>query len=108
MICVFSDLSLMHILQASFTAEESTQDRVDVDSTPLLNSVEAQRVQQLETMLTEYKVTIDGLTREMDAIGGGDPRSLGSGRSRKQLAEEAEMERAAKIESQKGTIVNLY
>ena len=59
-------------------------------------------------MLAEYKVTIDGLTKEMDAIGGGDPRSLGSGRSRKQLAEEAEMERAAKIESQKGIVVKLY
>jgi mitotic spindle assembly checkpoint protein MAD1 len=90
------------MVQASFTAEESSQDRIDVDKTPVLNSVEAQRVQQLETLLAEYKATVDGLTREMDAIGGGDPRSLGSGRSRKVLAEEAEMAKAAKAEIQKG------
>jgi len=66
--------------------------------TPGLNSVEAQRVQQLETLLAEYKGTIDNLTKEMDALGGGDPRSLGSGRSRKALAEEAEMARAGKAQ----------
>jgi mitotic spindle assembly checkpoint protein MAD1 len=92
------------MVQASFTAEESSQDRVDVATTPVLNSVEAQRVQQLETLLAEYKATIDGLTKEMDAIGGGDPRSLGSGRSRKELAEEAEIAKVAKVEIQKGTI----
>jgi mitotic spindle assembly checkpoint protein MAD1 len=91
-------------VQASFTAEEITQDRIDADTAPLLNSAEAQRVQQLETLLAEYKVTIDGLTKEMDAIGGGDPRSLGSGRNRKELAEEAEREKAAKVKIQKGTI----
>jgi hypothetical protein len=91
-------------IQASFTAEETSQDRIDSDTTPLLNSIEARRVQQLETLLTEYKATVDSLTKEMAAIGGGDPLSLGSGRSRKELAEEAEMERAAKVEIQKGTI----
>ena len=97
-------LLILPIQQASFTAEETSQDRIDGDTTPLLNSIEAQRVQQLETLLAEYKATVDGLTKEMAAIGGGDPQSLGSGRSRKELAEEAEMERAAKIEIQKGTI----
>ena len=91
-------------IQASFTAEETSQDRIDSDTTPLLNSIEARRVQQLETLLTEYKATVDSLTKEMAAIGGGDPLSLGSGRSRKELAEEAEMERAAKVGIQKGTI----
>jgi hypothetical protein len=41
----------------------------------------------------------------MDALGGGDPRSLGSGRSRKKLAEEAEMAIAAKAEIQQGNII---
>jgi mitotic spindle assembly checkpoint protein MAD1 len=101
-------LSLIRRGQASFTAEESTQDHIDVGTKPILNSVEAQRVHQLETLLVEYKATIDGLTKEMDAIGGGDPRSLGSGRSRKQLAEEAEKEKAAKFKIQKGIILSLY
>jgi mitotic spindle assembly checkpoint protein MAD1 len=60
-------------------------------------------VSRLEMLLAEYKAIIDALTKEMDAIGGGDPRSLGSGRSQKELAEEAEMERAAKVDIQKGT-----
>jgi len=94
----------MQYIQASFTAEETSQDRIDSDTIPLLNSIEAQRVQQLETLLVEYKATVDSLTKEMAAIGGGDPLSLGSGRSRKELVEEAEMERAAKVEIQKGTI----
>jgi hypothetical protein len=37
-------------IQASFTAEETSQDRIDSNTTPLLNSIEAQRVQQLETL----------------------------------------------------------
>src|ERR1700722_7819512 len=89
--------------QASFTAEESSQDRIDVSTIPLLNSVEAQRVQQLENLLAEYKATLDGLMKELDAIGGGDRRSLGSGRSPKELAEEAETARIAKVEVQMGT-----
>jgi hypothetical protein len=91
-------------IQASFTAEETSQDRIDSDTTSLLNSIEARRVQQLEKLLAEYKATVDSLTKEMAAIGGGDPLSLGSGRSRKELAEAAEIERAAKVEIQKGTI----
>jgi mitotic spindle assembly checkpoint protein MAD1 len=98
----------IQFIQASFTAEETSQDRIDSDTTPLLNSIEAQRIQQLETLLAEYKATVDSLTKEMAAIGGGDPLSLGSGRSRKELAEEAEMERAAKVEIQKGTIIFYY
>lgn len=96
------------MVQASFTAEESSQDRIDVDTMPLLNSVEAQRVQQLESLLVEYKTTMDGLTKELDAIGGGDPSSLGSGRSRKDLADEAEMARASKAEVEKGAHLLSY
>jgi hypothetical protein len=35
--------------------------------------METQRVQQLETLLAEYKATIDNLTRTVNALGGGDP-----------------------------------
>lgn len=58
--------------------------------------------------MAEYKDTIDDLTKEMDALGGSDPRSLGSGRSRKELAEDAEMARAAKAEVNKGRIIFVY
>lgn len=52
--------------------------------------------------MADYKANIDALNREMDAIGGGDLHSLGSGRSRKALAEEAEMASVAKFQVEKG------
>jgi mitotic spindle assembly checkpoint protein MAD1 len=72
--------------------------------TPVLNSVEAQRVQQLETLLISHKTFIDELRKELDALGGVDPGSLGRGRSRKDLVVEAEMAKAAKAEADKGAI----
>jgi len=68
---------------------------------PVLNSVEAQWVQQLETLLTSHKTFNDELRKEPDAAGGVDSGSLGRGHSRKELAQEAEMAKAAKAEADK-------
>lgn len=51
-------------------------------------------MQQLETLLAEYKATIDELTKELDDLGAG---GLGGGRTWKELAEEAEREKTTRV-----------
>ena len=48
-----------------------------------------QRLADLESLLSEYKHTVEKLGSELDAIGG-SPGSLGSGKTRKELQSEIE------------------
>ena len=69
---------------------------------PIIDETKTQRIQQLETLLQEYKSTNDQLSSEIDALGGSSS-TLGEGRSRHQLSIEIEKERLEKLAVQKGT-----
>ena len=72
-----------------------------MDPSPIVDEAKTQRIQQLETLLQEYKSTNDQLSTEIDALGG-NSSTLGEGRSRQQLSLEIEKERLEKIAVQKG------
>ena len=72
-----------------------------MDPSPIVDEAKTQRIQQLETLLQEYKSTNDQLSREIDALGG-NSSTLGEGRSRQQLSLEIEKERLEKLAVQKG------
>jgi mitotic spindle assembly checkpoint protein MAD1 len=86
---------IIQLSQASFTAEEATQDGAIIDE------AKNQHVQQLEALLHEYKSEVSKLTKEIDALGG-DSSSLGQGRSRQDLSADIEQERQSKLEMRKG------
>lgn len=72
-----------------------------MDPSPIVDEAKTQRIQQLETLLQEYKSTNDQLSTEIDALGG-NSSTLGEGRSRQQLSHEIEKERLEKLAVQKG------
>ena len=72
-----------------------------MDPSPIVDEAKTQRIQQLETLLQEYKSTNDQLSTEIDALGG-NSSTLGEGRSRQQLSLEIEKERLEKLAVQKG------
>ena len=72
-----------------------------MDPSPIVDEAKTQRIQQLETLLQEYKSTNDQLSTEIDALGG-NSSTLGEGRSRQQLSLEIEKERSEKLAVQKG------
>ena len=69
-----------------------------MDTSTVLDETKTQRIQQLETLLQEYKSTNDHLATEIDTRGG----SLSTLRSRQELSLEIEKERLEKIAVQKG------
>lgn len=84
--------------QASFTAEEASQNGV------ALEEATAARVQQLEALLVDYKATVEQLERELEEIGI-DPHLTGGANSVKQLQDELAKETAAKAAAEKGMCV---
>ena len=72
-----------------------------MDPSPIVDEAKTQRIQQLETLLQDYKSTNDQLSTEIDALGG-NSSTLGEGRSRQQLSLEIEKERLEKLAVQKG------
>jgi mitotic spindle assembly checkpoint protein MAD1 len=95
-------LIVVHIFKASFNSEEANREGA------ILDLVKSQRIQQLETLLQEFKDTNAQLTREIDALGG-DSTSLGpaQGRNREALSIELEQAQQAKLELQKCTVLVL-
>ena len=77
--------------QTSYGAEDSGKCSTTVDQ------AKEQRLADLERLLSEYKSGISELEAELDAIGG-NPSSLGSGKTREQLQSEIE-ESNTKIEA---------
>ena len=78
-----------------------------MDPSPIVDEAKTQRIQQLETLLQEYKSTNDQLSTEIDALGG-NSSTLGEGRSRQQLSLEIEKERLEKLAVRKGKGHFLY
>lgn len=97
------------VFQASYAAEQA-QNAPEGSTGPSEADVQrlSQRIEQLEDVLAEYKATIDALTKELDAAGGGDPRDLGSGKSRKTLLEEVEKERVAREGAEQGMFLDTF
>jgi mitotic spindle assembly checkpoint protein MAD1 len=87
-------------LQASFNAEEANREGAVLDTSKI------QRIQQLETLLQEFKDANAQLMKEVDALGG-QSVTLGRGKSREALSAEIEEAQQAKLEMQKGTVTCL-
>jgi mitotic spindle assembly checkpoint protein MAD1 len=86
-------LLAVYVLQASFNAEEANRDGAVPDTS------KAQRIQQLETLLQEFKDTNAQLSKEIDALGG-DSTSLGQGQGRNREALSLEIEQAQQIKAE--------
>ena len=86
----------MHFIKASFNAEEADKEGAVLDAS------KAQRIQQLETLLQEFKDTNAQLTKKVDALGGGSASlKQGQGQNEKALSIEIEQAQRTKIELQK-------
>lgn len=86
------EVGFLQAMVASYTAEESAHP----DSSHISDETLAQRVRQLEALLSDYKTTLSTMEKEISDLGG-DPSSLGAARRpRKELLEELETERKAK------------
>ncbi|EMD36007.1 hypothetical protein CERSUDRAFT_85121 [Gelatoporia subvermispora B] len=88
------EVSFLQAMLASYTAEESAKEGSKVDEASI------ERIQQLEGLLADYKAIVDQLEKELEDIGG-DPAALGNLRSREDLMQELENEKAASAETQK-------
>lgn len=79
-----------------------------MDTSAVLDDTKTQRIHQLETILEEYKLANDQLSKEIDTLGGSSS-SVGEGRSRQDLSLEIETERLEKIAVQKGmSFINIH
>lgn len=88
--------------QASFTAEEASQDGINVEEAT------QSRVEHLEALVADYRSTIEQMEKEIEDLGG-DPSSLGGARPRQELLEELEREKAAKAQAEQGAFLrSLY
>jgi mitotic spindle assembly checkpoint protein MAD1 len=94
------ELMVVYVLQASFNAEEANREGAVLDTSKI------QRIQQLETLLQEFKDANTQLMKEVDALGG-QSVTLGRGKSREALSAEIEEAQQAKLEMQKGTVTCL-
>jgi hypothetical protein len=65
-----------------------------------IDEAKSRRLKELESLLNEYKSRNDALMKDLDVLGQGS--SFRRGRTWEELAEEAERERHAKQELQKG------
>jgi hypothetical protein len=92
------------LLQASYTAEEVAQDRGHGKALRVVDEAKLQRLQELETLLAEYKSTNDKLSEELDALGGPLSRR---GRTWEELVEDIERERASRFSLQQGKTKHL-
>ena len=91
--------------QASYNAERTVDNEADetkASDTTAINRPQLQDV-QLDSLLADYKETIRRLEQEVEALGG-DPSSLGRGRTLQQLEQELYEEKSAKIAAEKGTL----
>jgi hypothetical protein len=93
---ILSACGVYALPKASFTAEEASQEGMNVDE------AKNERVQELEALLQEYKSTNFQLTREIDALGG-DSVSVGHGPTRQTLSAEVELQRVAKLDVERGS-----
>ncbi|GBE85486.1 MAD-domain-containing protein [Sparassis crispa] len=85
------EAAFLRAMVTSFTAEEATQGGVHVEEA-LPN-----RVQHLETLVADYKKTIQSLTKELRELGD-EP---GGAHARHELQDEVEHEKAARAEAEK-------
>ncbi len=91
--------ALLASYDAEAEAEVSDKDKVD--------QVKVQRIQQLETLLLEYKAILGGLEKQLEGFGGGSSMP-GSCRNRQELSEEVEKERSERMSLQSGKQFSYY
>ncbi|KAF8873896.1 spindle assembly checkpoint component Mad1 [Infundibulicybe gibba] len=89
------EIGFLQALVASFSAEEA-----QADPAPLVDTARTERVQQLETLLREYKAQNLELAREIDALGG-DAAGLGQGKTRATLAADIDAARTETLDARK-------
>ncbi|KAI0781689.1 spindle assembly checkpoint component Mad1 [Irpex lacteus] len=82
------EVGYLKAMLASYEAEAADQEDNKVDEATV------ERVEQLESLVSEYKATLDALQKEIEDLGG-DPSVVGGGRSRQELLDELEAAKAA-------------
>lgn len=87
---------IYHLFQASFTSEESA-----ARESPAVDSLSQQRIQHLEQSIADYKSENSRLQRTLDAAEA-DNAIGGPKRTRKDLVQEIDAQKAAADEATKG------
>lgn len=81
--------------QASFAAEEASQDGIRVDEAT------TSRVQHLESLVVDYRSALEKMEKEIEDLGG-DPSTVGGSRPRGELLKELENAKAATVKAEQG------
>jgi mitotic spindle assembly checkpoint protein MAD1 len=89
-------------VQASFTAEEASERDRGKAIGGEIEEAKSRRLQELESLLGEFKAKNDALVKELDALGGASARL--QGRSWDDLFDDFDHELASKVELQQGLI----
>ncbi|KZT64690.1 MAD-domain-containing protein [Daedalea quercina L-15889] len=87
------EVSFLQAMVASFTAEEAAQNGVDLDE------LASERLQHLESLVADYKATVQQLQHELDARSKDGPVRGGTA-ALNRLQEELEVERTSRAELQ--------
>ncbi|TFK71183.1 hypothetical protein BDN72DRAFT_818002 [Pluteus cervinus] len=96
------EVGFLQALVASYNTEEQLQ--AEPTATLTSSAASLQRIQQLETLVSEYKDANEKLSAEIDVLGADPQSSLGNGRSREALVKLIEEERKAKEDLEKELI----
>lgn len=87
------DVGFLKAMVASFTAEEATQEGINVEEAT------QSRVQHLEALVADYKATVERMEEEIEDLGG-DPSKLGGSRPRPEILHELQQEKTARHEAE--------
>ena len=69
-----------------------------------MEELTSQRVEQLESLVTEYQATIAEMEKKIEDLGG-DPSTIEGGRPRKELLDELAAAKSGRDEAQQGALL---
>ncbi|OBZ72934.1 Spindle assembly checkpoint component mad1 [Grifola frondosa] len=88
------EVSFLQAMVTSFTAEEASQEGIKIED------LTSEHVQQLESLVKDYKATIQNLEDQIEALSNGTT-AVGHSHDIQKLQDELESERVAKLKAQK-------
>ncbi|KAJ3554807.1 hypothetical protein NM688_g2917 [Phlebia brevispora] len=95
------EVNFLKAMVASFTAEEASQDGVKVEE------LTSQRVQHLESLVSDYQTTIAHMEKKLEDLGG-DPSTIAGVLPRQELLDDLEAEKNAKVAALQCQFVFLF
>jgi mitotic spindle assembly checkpoint protein MAD1 len=94
------EVGFLQALLSSYNAEQE----VGIDGETRIDLAKTQQIEELQKLLEKYKESNQQLEKDIDALGG-KTSLIGGGKSRQEVSQAIENERAEKLSLQKGLFV---